>query len=77
MLVAILLGCLAPTKGTGYLPQAPVDGLEALSRAMSAPALHSKHGIPEAQSQPPPTFSHHRYQLGIYCDTANTPQTAT
>lgn len=50
LLVAILLGCLAPTKGIEYLLRAPGDVLEPLSRAMTAPALHSKHGIPEAQS---------------------------
>lgn len=34
-------GGLAALKGVGYLPQAPADALEPLSKAMSGSALHS------------------------------------
>lgn len=77
LLVAILLGCLAAAKELGYLPQVPADVLEPLSKAMPGPALHSKHRVPEALSQPPPSFAQHPQQPGMYCDIANTPQTAT
>lgn len=50
LLVAILLGCLAPTKVMGYLPQALEDVPEPLGKAVSAPALHSRQGFPEEQS---------------------------
>lgn len=41
LLVAILRGGLAALKGVGYLPQAPADALEPLSKAMSCSTLHS------------------------------------
>lgn len=41
LLIAILRGGLAALKGVGYLPQAPADALEPLSKAMSGSTLHS------------------------------------
>lgn len=57
LLVAILLGGLAALKGVGYLPQAPADALEPLSKAMSGSALHSNPWSSRSAELVSPSFS--------------------